>query len=174
LAGIDQRLFRYLGGRTFLDAFTGLYAGDPGDESRSSNDNAGYSIAEKHRSARGYARSMHAFIGHRFVGFKRSPELSEQIEEVDSGRRSIAFCVSGKNPACSSVSAEYVWTDGDNGLVFGVSGGNAETNMPIGRPLANTEMYILDQNQHPCPLEFPVSCILEEMALLGDIWTDPT
>src|SRR6185295_12038482 len=28
----------------------------------------------------------------------------------------------------------------------------AETNMPIGRPLANTEMYILDQNQHSVPI----------------------
>ncbi len=47
---------------------------------------------------------------------------------------------------------EYVWSDRNHDLVYDRADRTADQEITIGRPIANTEVYILDQFLQPAPI----------------------
>jgi acyl-coenzyme A synthetase/AMP-(fatty) acid ligase len=123
-----------------------------GDESRSSNDNAGYSIAENIvRHGVTHVQCTPSLATDLLVSNGDLNSLSKLKKLVLGGEALPSALAERIRPAVRCLLNMYgptettVWSS-----VYPVE--IAETNMPIGRPLANTEMYILDQNQHPVPI----------------------
>jgi amino acid adenylation domain-containing protein len=86
-------------------------------------------------------------------------ELAERFHDRMRGRRLINLY------GCSEASADSTY--------FEVAGSSGRARVPIGRPIWNTQTYVLDDALHPVPVGLPGELYVGGAGLARGYWRDP-